>query len=284
MTPPEPDPGRDDVTGFMLRSYADSGHLSFTAPPADVIVRRARRRTTTKLALSFAAVVAVAAGSIAAITGLGPDPDRDPPIIGPTPTPSVSLSPTPSPPPTPATTPPSTPPDPSGRSRPASPDNTPSGTGSAPTPVSVRGVDWANATITMTASTGDECLTGRIRFVDGRGGRPGDDAPHIMIAPSYYDERAATFGDLNGDGRDEAVVHGSCLSGPGDEDGSGQVLVVTGRSGQLVGSWVGPVAEVVNDVEVTGERLVISSTKKYAEPEVPVDRTYRWTGTRYVQS
>ncbi|MER7586072.1 hypothetical protein ABTW72_00860 [Micromonospora sp. NPDC127501] len=147
----------------------------------------------------------------------------------------------------------------------------------------MRGVDWANATITMTASTGDECLTGRIRFVDGRGGKSGD-APHIRIAPSYHDDRAATFGDLNGDGRDEAVVYGSCLAGPGDEDGSGQVLVVTGRSGQLVGSWVGPVAEVVNDVKVAGGRLVISSTKKYADPEVPVERTYRWTGIRYVQS
>ncbi|MEU7611794.1 hypothetical protein [Micromonospora sp. NPDC049204] len=283
MTPPEPDPGRDAVAGFMLRSYADSGHLSFAAPSADVIVRRARRRTRTKVALSFAAVVAVAAGSIATITRLGPDPDRDPPIIGPTPTPSVSVSPTPAPPPTPGTTSPSTPPpDRRTPSRSSSPTGTPSATGSAPTPLSVRGVDWANATITMTASAGDECLTGRIRFVDGRGGQPGD-APHIRISSSY-DEGGATFGDLNGDGRDEAVVYGSCLAGAGDEDASGQVLVVTGRSGQLVGSWVGPVAEVVDDVEVTGGRLVISSTKKYAEPEVPVDRTYRWTGTRYAQS
>ncbi|MEU8216499.1 hypothetical protein AB0C47_12095 [Micromonospora taraxaci] len=283
MTPPEPDPGRDDVTAFTLRSYADSGHLSFAAPSADVIVRRARRRARTKVVLSFAAVVAVAAGGIAGITGLGPDPDRDPPVIGPTPTPSVSLSPAPTPPPTPATTSPSTPPDPPTNSRSASAGGTPDGTGSAPAPVNVRGVDWANATITMTASTGDECLTGRIRFVDGRGGRPGD-APHIRISPSYQDEGAATFGDLNGDGRDEAVVYGSCLAGFGDEDASGQVLVVTGRSGQLVGSWVGPVAEVVDDVTITGGRLVIASTEKYAEPEVPVDRTYRWTGTRYVQS
>ncbi|MET7668938.1 hypothetical protein [Micromonospora luteifusca] len=283
MTPAEPDPGRDDVAGFMLRSYADSGHLSFTAPSADVIVRRARRRTTTKVMLSFAAVVVIAAGGIAAITRLDPDLDRDPPIIGPTPTPSVSVSPAPAPPPTPATTSPSTPPDPPARSRSASPNGTPSGTGSAPTPVSVRGVAWANATITMTASTGDECLTGRIRFVDGRGGRSGD-APHIRISPSYRDGGAATFGDLNGDGRDEAVVYGSCLAGFGDEDASGQVLVVTGRSGQLVGSWVGPVAEVVNDVKITSGGLVISSTEKYAEPEVPVDRSYRWTGTRYVQS
>ncbi|MGC5287524.1 hypothetical protein [Micromonospora sp. DT231] len=148
--------------------------------------------------------------------------------------------------------------------------------------MSVRGVDLANATITMTASTGDECLTGRIRFVDGRGG-PSGDAAHISIS-SAYDEGPATFGDLNGDGRDEAVVYGSCLAGAGDEDASGQVLVVTGRTGQLVGSWVGPVAEAGNDVRITGGRLVISSFKKYAEPEVPVDHTYRWNGTRYVQS
>ncbi|MFG1867105.1 hypothetical protein [Micromonospora arborensis] len=127
MTPADPDPGRDDVAGFMLRSYAETGHLSFTAPSATVLVRRARRRTTTKVVLSFATVVAVA-GGIAAIVGLGPDPDRDPPIIGPTPAPSVSVSPTPAPapPPTPATTSPSTPPDPPAPSRSASPNGTPS--------------------------------------------------------------------------------------------------------------------------------------------------------------
>ncbi|MGA4727551.1 hypothetical protein ACWEOS_25990 [Micromonospora taraxaci] len=281
MNPVEPDPGRDDVAGPMLRSYAASGHLSFAAPSADVIVRRARRRTTTKVVLSFAAVVAVTAGSMAAVTGFGPDPDRDPPVIGPTGTPSVSVSPTPSPPPTPSMTSPSTPPGSPDRSRTASPNSTPSGTDSGPKPVSVRGVDWANATITMTASSGDDCLTGRIRFVDGRGGKPGD-APHIQVSPSYGGGGAPTYGDLNGDGRDEAVVYGACLAGSGDEDASGQVLVVTGRTGQLVGSWVGPVAEVVDDVKITGARLVITSTKKYADASV--DRTYRWTGTRYAQS
>lgn len=272
MTPAEPDSGRDDATVFMLRSYAHNGHRSFIAPSPDVIVRRARRRTTTKMVLSFAAVVAVAAGGVVAITGISTHPDRNQPATDPSPAPSSAIAPS-----APPTTSPSASSDPS-RSRSASPN----GTGSAAAPVSVHGVDWENTTITISASTGDECLTGRIRIVNGVGGVSGD-APHLRISPGY-DSSAATYGDLDGDGRDEAAVWGSCLAGAGDEDASGQILVVTGRSGRLAGSWVGPVAEVINDVEITGGRLTITSTKKYADPEVPVERTYRWTGTRYVRA
>ncbi|MEH1167366.1 hypothetical protein V6V47_18470 [Micromonospora sp. CPCC 205539] len=275
MTSTEPDSGRDDAAAFLLRSYADGGHLTFTAPSPDVIVHRARRRATTKMALSLAAVVAVAAGGVAAINAIQPDADRSPPIIGP-PSPSETApAPPPSPTPSATTSPPAPPP--SSGSRSSSPKGTPTGTGSAVAPLSVRGVDWENTTITISASTGDTCLTGRIRFVDGIGGTPGD-APHIAIR-SAYDDGAATFGDLNGDGRDEAVVWASCMAGAGDEDGSGQLLVVTGRSGRLVGSWVGTVAEVVDDIKITDERLTIASTKKYTENSV--ERTYRWTGTRY---
>ncbi|MFJ6199591.1 hypothetical protein [Micromonospora sp. NPDC092111] len=40
-------------------------------------------------------------------------------------------------------------------------------------------------------------------------------------------------------------------------------------------------AEVINEVAIDGGRLTITSTRKYADPEALVQRTYRWTGTRY---
>ncbi len=257
-----------------LRSYRDTGHQSFVPPPPDVIVTRARRRARTRVALAAAAVLAVSGGAAAIAAGLDRGPDRNPPVTVPSPAPPSVTTTAPPTSAAPSNSPPSSPSSPS-------PAGTTQRTSRAPSPVSVRGVDWENATIRITPSREDECLTGRVRFVDGIGGTSGDQ-PHIAISAAYSGG-AATFGDLTGDGRAEAVVWASCLAGLGDEDSSGQLLVVTGRSGELVGSWVGPVGVVVEDVAIAGGRLTISVMEKYADPEVPEERTYRWNGTRYVE-
>lgn len=260
-----------------LRSYRDGGHRSFVPPPPDVIVTRARRRARTRIALAAAAVVAVSAGA-AAIATAPDDRDRTPPVTVPSPTPPAVTTPTPAPttpPSPPGTTPPST------ASSPPPASTTTQRTPARPAPVDVRDVDWENTTIRITASReDDDCLTGRVRIADGLGGESGD-RPHLRIRAAY-DDGGATYGDLTGDGRAEAVVWGACLGGLGDEDASGQLLVVSGGTGELVGTWVGPVAVVVDDVAVVGDgRLGITVTRRYTD--VTEVFTYRWNGRRYVE-
>jgi hypothetical protein len=265
VTNPDPDPA--------LIAYRGSAHQSFTPPSPEAIVAKARRRTRNRVVLAAAAVMVVVLGGAAAASTLTRGTDENPPVTGQSPTPTSTPSSTTGPPSTspPSSAPPSTPPS-------SAPDRTSSG----PSPINVRTVDWENTTIRFpTARDDDDCLTGQVKIVDGVGGSEGDQ-PHIRVRAAYDDGRA-TFGDLNGDGRADAVVYASCPGGLGDEDASGQVLVVTGRTGQLVAHWVGPVAMVIEDTTIAGGRLTITFTTKYIDPEVTQERTYRWNGTRFVQ-
>jgi hypothetical protein len=254
-----------------LTAYRGGAHESFTAPPPETIVARARRRSRNRAVAAAAAILVVSLGGAVAVATLGPGTDDNPPAVNPSPTTTGTPS---APPPSPPASAPSS----------APPASTPSrSTSSGPPPLNLRGVDWENTTIRFpTRRDDDDCLTGPVRIADGLGG-PGGDRPHIRVRAAY-DEGRATFGDLNGDGRADAVIYASCAAGLGDEDSSGQVLVVTGRTGQLVAHWVGPVAAVIDDVAIAGGRLTITFTVKYAEPEVAQQRTYRWNGTRFVRA
>ncbi len=261
MTNPDPE--------SALSAYRGSAHQTFTAPDPAAIVATARRRTRNRAVLAAAAVLAVSLGGVVtASRRLGMD--ENPPVVTPSPAPTSAPSRTPSP---PSAGPPSSTP----------PSSLPPGRSSGgPSPVDVRAVDWANTTIRFPeARADDDCLTGKVAIVDGVGGPEGDQ-PHIRVR-SAYDDGGATFGDLNGDGRADAVVYASCAGGLGDEDASGQVLVVTGRTGQLVAHWVGPVAMVIKDTTIAGGRLTITFTVKYSDPEVTQERAYRWNGTRFAQ-
>ena len=256
-----------------LIAYRGSAHQSFAPPPPEAIVAKARRRTRNRAVLAAAAVLAVSLGGAATATRLTLGTDESPPVTGTSPTSTSTPSRTPSP---PSASPPS--------SAPSStaPGGTPDRTSTGPSPINVRTVDWENTTIRFPAARDDDdCLTGKVKIVDGVGGTEGDQ-PHIRVRAAY-DEGPATFGDLTGDGRADAVVYASCPGGLGDEDASGQVLVVTGRTGELVASWVGPVAMVIEDTAIAGGRLTIRFRTKYIDPEVTQERTYRWNGTRFAQ-
>ncbi|MFI7540983.1 hypothetical protein [Actinoplanes sp. NPDC049599] len=119
----------------------------------------------------------------------------------------------------------------------------------------------------------------RVTLTDGRWA--GNSGPG-EIRGSYRDG-PATYGDLDGDGRAEAVVHVSCWAAGGDSgDSSGQLLVVNGRSGSLRGmGYVGPLAQVYGSLRISEGRLRVTVTRKYSD--VRQVRTYEWDGRRFTQ-
>ena len=149
-------------------------------------------------------------------------------------------------------------------------------------PVDLRRVDWAGATIRMPDRRDDkDCPLGSITLNAGKWKESGKQGPG-EIRGSYQDG-APTYGDLDGDGRAEAVVYVSCWAAGGDSgDSSGQLLVVNGSSGSLVGmGYVGPLAQVYGALRVGEGRLRVTVTQKYSE--VRQVRSYRWDGRRFVQ-
>ncbi|GAA2478490.1 hypothetical protein [Winogradskya humida] len=267
-------------------SYRESAHESFKPLPPEVIVARARaatRRRVVVVAAAAAVVIAVAGVGVGLrlrSDGLGPAPN--PPVM---PSPSVTLAPvTPSPSASPNPGSPSATGTPSGSSSGSGqpggsgPPDVPrsSSTSPAPAPLSMRKVDVENTTIRFPARhDDDDCPSGELEVVDGAAGSD------TFVHPSYGGGSPA-YGDVDGDGRVEAVVWGSCTSGPGD-DASGQLLVLNGRTGKVAGmGWVGPVGQVINDVTISGGRVVVTVTQKYYD--VKQERTYRWNGSRFVQS
>lgn len=240
--------------------------------------RRRRARTTAVAALALA----VTGGTIVTITQFGGRHEW-PPAVPVSPQPAITPAPTVSasrparrasaPPSVSASAPPS------GATAPAKPAT--SRTTSGPSAIDVRKVDWNNATIRLAAPAGDDdCLTGKLRFHAGKAGGP--DGAHVKIGTSYTGG-PATFGDLTDDGRPEAILYGGCFVEEDSGDSSGQVLVVDGSSGTLTGTWIGPVAQVIDDVEIANRLLTVTVTVKYSDPEVTQKRVYRWTGTRYTQ-
>lgn len=149
-------------------------------------------------------------------------------------------------------------------------------------PVDVRRVDWASATIRMPKLRDDkDCPVGPITLTEGRWDSSGRQGPGEILGS--YADGAPTYGDLDGDGRAEAVVYVTCLAAGGDSgDSSGQLLVVNGRTGSLTGmGYVGPLAQVYGRLRISGKRLTVTVTQKYTD--VRQERTYRWDGRRFAQ-
>ena len=126
-----------------------------------------------------------------------------------------------------------------------------------------------------------DCPVGRTDLTDGEWPESGDQGPGAIS--TSYDGSGPVFGDLNGDGRAEAVRFVRCFAAGGDSgDSSGQLIVITARGSQRVGlGYAGPLAAVYDDVRVTGGKLVVTVTDKYWQEQQK--RTYRWTGSAFVQ-
>jgi hypothetical protein len=266
-------PDHDRFAGAALDAYRDTAHTSFRPVPSEVIVARARTRARRQVALVAAAVV-LATGSVAAAVGLGLRPDGNKPTID-YPITSVTTAAPPSATGSPSASPSSAP----VAAPPTQTSTTPAPGRTTVPPVDLRDVDWANATVRMPSrKDDDECPVGRVTFADGE--YDGSDTT-TLIRPGYQGE--ATYGDLNGDGRADAVVYVTCLEKEDSGDSSGQLLAVTGRSGSLVGmGYLGPVAQVPEGVRIAGNRVTLTVTEKFSQ--VTQERTYRWNGSRFSQT
>lgn len=250
----------DDRMAERLRRLRDDVTPEF-APLGPAAARATVRRRRTVLAVAVVAlVVAAGAGAAFAVAG-GPDRlvPADPPPASPTPTtarsaptPSRSLSPTPSP------------------------------TASASSGPPVGTVDWSRATLALPALDG--CPAGTRTFAagrsDDRSGPTDDEYPvWTLTAPAR-----SAYGDLDGDGADDALVRVAC------EYGSSSTVVVVGVRRRTDGSLrtLGPVtfadashAEAVTSVGVTGGRAVIGLARSSTGSRQT--RTFRFDGTRFVR-
>jgi hypothetical protein len=276
-------PENENGPEAFLASYRDRAHEEFTAPPPQLIVARAGRRARNRVVLAAAAaVVLVLGGLVVAIRPVarpGPDHPVNPPTFttsapGPAPAPSTPGTPT-----TPST--PSTP-SPEASSRPAGTTTQPSTSRSSTAPpLDLREVGWNDFVVRLPSNRVDQdCPVGRTELTDGDWAESGDHGPGT-IRGSY--SGAPVYGDLDGDGRAEAVRYIACFAAGGDSgDSSGQLIVITARGSQRVGlGYAGPLAAVYDDVRVTGGKLVVTVTAKYSDEQQT--RTYRWNGSAIVQ-
>ncbi|RKR90710.1 hypothetical protein BDK92_5091 [Micromonospora pisi] len=265
-TGPDPDP----ASHALLMSYRDTAHEAVSAPSVGWIATAARHRTRrrTGVAAAFAVALAAAGGTLLAgqLGTLGPQPAPVPP---PPSAPATTGIPSPTGAPVP-TTPSVTPPTPSAPSSPARTSERPA--------LDIREVNWQRATIRLpTDRAGSTCPTGRFT---SRG-----EVTVVGARTIKVDDTALAHGDLDRDGRVEAVIHFHCEHTEGDSgDGSGQLLVVTERGGELVGlGYAGPVGENYGTVRVRDGILVATVMQRYSEQPVSQERGYRWNGTRFVQ-
>jgi hypothetical protein len=245
-----------------LRSYGQTAPAAFTAPPVGRIRAAAVRRRQHRLVAATAAGIVVAggigAGAVLAGGAGGPE-------ISGTPAPRTSVpSATPSSASTPGTPPPS------------------SGSGSssrstAPASLDITKVAWGRATFTLPNVRSNGCPAGvTVTNVPGQESVVSGVRVAILLPLAY--------GDLDGDGRPEAVIYIHCESRTGVDsgDGSGQLLAITVRDNRLVGlGYAGPEAENYPAARISGQRLTATIEQRYGGAQQ--ERTYRWNGQRFVQ-
>ncbi|MET0491754.1 MAG: hypothetical protein ABW000_01355 [Actinoplanes sp.] len=259
-----------------LRSYRDTAHESFIPPPPGVIVGRARARVRNRVVLAAAAAVILVAGGvvIAARPGTGPKPDH--PVEPPPPPTVISVVPTPSP-PAPSTPPSSPSSDPVAADPPTSTSTPPSSSPATTPPLDLHDVKWDDYVLRFpSARDGNECPTGRHEITNGRWPESGDQGPGVISDSPVY-------GDLTGDGRDEAIMRISCFFAGGyTGDAAGQLIVVTARGQQRVGlGYAGPLAQTYKEIRVSGGKLVVTIQQRSSD--VTQTRTYAWNGSKIVQ-
>ncbi len=281
MIPVVPGPGPDNGAEAALASYRDSAHEVFTAPPPQVLVERARRRSRNRVGSAVAAAVVLVVGGVVVAARPAdrsrPDHPVDPPAVSATAT--ATDAPAPSP-PSPGTDAPGT--NTPGTTSTRPPTRTESPPRSTP-PIDLREAKWNDFVIRLPSARDDkDCPVGRTEVSDGEWPESGAKGPGV-IRTSYSGD-GPVFGDLDGDGRAEAVLYVACFAAGGDSgDSSGQLIVVTARGSQRMGlGYAGPLAVVYDDVRVTGGRLVVTVTDKYWRERQK--RTYRWDGSRFVQT
>jgi hypothetical protein len=241
----------------------DAGIGAFAPPPADWFPATARRRSRRRVATAVAA--ALVAGAVIGGVALAAGPRPTGQEVA---TPSASAQPS-------RSTSPSPSPSPS-----ASPSAPPSAASASPQPpaLDIRRVDWRRATITLPRPpAGTDCPAGRLTMtgewtVTGK----------VQI---FMPTASLAVGDLTGDGQAEAVLDVGCaIDADIIGDGYGFLMVVTVRNNALVGlGYVGPEGYDYPAAKVVDGQLVVTVVRRYTNEGARQQRTYRWSGTTFVQ-
>jgi hypothetical protein len=244
-TDPLADPLAEAFEGFRGET------LPFMVGPGGAGARATvRRRRQVRAAAAVCALALVAGGSAAALAHLAPATDRLTPATPP------------------ASAPASAPADPA-PSGPASPSPSPSPSAA---PVSLRATDWANAPVTIAAS--GSCRGATVTFSKGSAAS-GDTVYRILggnTAPAY--------GDLDGDGIEDAIVLVNCQPG---SMAPVTALVAVGGTGRALGTVAMPSDLMFSAYSVSGEKIHAAVTEDGGDGRTQ-QRTYSWNGSSLVQT
>jgi hypothetical protein len=248
-----------------LQVYRKTAPTAFVPPPVAQLKRVARSRTRRRRAAGVGGIAAVVVvGALLLANGLG---------VGPAPQVGTSHAPTT---PAPSAIAPSAP------SVASVPGPTAGSAGAAA--LEVTRVDWQSAELDLPAHPDGSCPQGQVKL---RRGSVSVKGLRLSVEPVEPGKPLAplTSGDLTGDGAAETVVYVHCSRDSMEDsgDGGGQLLVVTGSAGRLVGlGYVGPQGEDYPAARVADGRLMVSVRERYGN-QVTQQRTYRYAGSRFVQ-
>ncbi|MFI5954907.1 hypothetical protein [Cryptosporangium sp. NPDC051539] len=248
---------------------------SFDGPGPDAAEATGRhRRTRRRAVVAAAAAVMLAAGGLAAWGASEPDTLRPIPPAGPSPTVL----------PTPSNSPPASS-SPSG-----SPGSSPSGRRSSsgsPSPgkiTSLRATDWKNAILNL-PQWATVCVEKRLRFSGGvaTGQNPTYGALRYEILPAGVQP---SYGDLTGDGVDEAAVLVRCGLAT-SESGAAIVVYTENEKGgpRLLGAVTAPQLADLRCRIGPGENGVdvMFVRRTPAGRDGPSDEVWRWQNGRLVK-
>ncbi|MCW2503374.1 MAG: hypothetical protein JWO79_1658 [Actinomycetia bacterium] len=244
-TDPLADPLAEAFEGFRGET------LPFMEGPGGAGARATvRRRRQVRAAAAVCALALVAGGSAAALAHLAPATDRLTPATPPSSAPA------------------SAPADPGPSMRPSpSPSPSPSAA-----PLSLRATDWANAPVTIAAS--GSCRGATVTFSKGSAAS-GDTVYRILggnTAPAY--------GDLDGDGIEDAIVLVNCQPG---SMAPVTALVAVGGTGRALGAVAMPSDLMFSAYSVSGEKIHAAVTEDGGDGRTQ-QRTYGWNGSSLVQT
>jgi hypothetical protein len=233
-------------------SFRGDALPTFTPPGADAVRTTVRRRQRNRsVAIAACAVVALV-GTGVALANLRPPADG----LEPAPAPSVTDTPTPTA--TPTTS--------------ATPSTIPSaGTGA----LDLTKVDWRNHSVPIPASTG--CPAGDVRFQDGAATIDGYEYALLRL-----DGLRTAYGDVDRDGRPEAVLHLSCGNGG---DGKEHLIVIAAHTNQLraIGSTGTEERAAFTAYQVQGGEIVATVREGGTNAARSQTRRYKWDGAKIVQ-
>lgn len=233
-----------DPLGDAFDSFRGDALPTFVPPGPDAVRTTVRRRRRNRTIATAACAMVVIAGAGVALANFKPPADD----LRPDPANSVTASPSPS----------------------ASPSTSPSASPPASASTDVRTIDWRNQPITIAPTTG--CTGGMVTFRNGKATHDG----HTYLV----DEAAPVFGDIDGDGHEDALLSLKC----GTAQELGRMLAGVNAGGESLGVIRGEHYLVAfSKIRVSGGKVTVDATDRSQDPDVTQTRTYRWNGSALAQ-